>query len=115
MKFKTLLLLLLISVFMVMCKKEGLSKTTGNLELTLPWGDNYTAWTYYIYTESQYNLFLQYQPAVSIRNGISKAKGIVNQKELPAGLYGIHFYSNGTGYKRSFYIYSNKVNKYTLP
>jgi len=103
-------LLLLLLLFSVSCKKEGLSKDTGNLEITVPAG----SWTYAIYAEDQFNRYLNFESAYTVRGGNSQ-NGKINEKELLKGNYGIHFYQNGTGYTRAFQIVANKINKFTMP
>jgi hypothetical protein len=107
-------LLLLFVLFVTSCKKEGLSKTTGNIEIAVPSGDWVPQWEYSIYTGEQFNLFLDYKTSYPIRWGFSHI-GKISEKELPAGTYGIHFYQNGTGYKKIFSVAANKVNKISLP
>jgi hypothetical protein len=102
--------LLLIAILVVSCQKEGLSKDTGNVEITLP----AVSWTYQIYTEEQFNRLLNYESAFAMRSGLSQI-GKISEKELLKGNYGIHFYQNGTGYKRVFQVVANKVNKFTMP
>lgn len=98
--------------FMFSCKKEGLSKDTGNLEITI---NNTNMRAYEIYTEEQYYRFINYQwPFTSYRAGAADVRKIV-EKGLPKGSYGIFVFGNGDGYKKLIYIAANKVNKITMP
>jgi len=104
---------LLLLCLAVACKKEGLSRDTGNLEITVPGGEWTPQWTYAIYTEQQFSRFLDYQESHAIRSGFSHL-GKIKETGLEKGNYGIHFYQNGTGYKRAFQLAANKVNKFTM-
>lgn len=96
------------------CKKEGLSKSTGNIEIEVPSGNGMSQWQYEIYTETQFAFFLDYLPATAIRSGFSHI-GIIEETGLLQGQYGIYFYQNGTGYKRTFIITANKNSKLVMP
>lgn len=107
---KTYYLLFFVLLISFGCKKEGLSKDTGNVEITVP---DWTSWMYSIYTEDQFLRLLDFQTAYPIRTGT--AYGKIAEKELLKGNYGVMFYRDGTGYKKAFQVIAGKVNKYTMP
>lgn len=102
---------LLVALNLASCKKaDGLSKDTGNLEISVP---GIYSWSYKIYIESEFRHFQNFEPAIPFREGV--ATKIIIEKELLRGNYGIHFFQNGTGHQKAFQIVPNKVNKYTMP
>jgi hypothetical protein len=108
---KTRLLLLLL-LFSFACKKEGLSKDTGNLEIRFE--TVYAIDGYNLYTEEQYYRFLNYQwPFTPYRSNLYTA-GKIEEKELPKGSYGIFMWRDGKSYQKLFYISGNKVNRFSM-
>lgn len=95
------------------CRKEGLSKDTGNLEIIIP-TPYQVSWEYAIFNEEQFLLFLNYENALPLRSGRSFT-GLINEKGLKEGAYGLHIYSNSTAHKRSFSIEAGKVTKLKIP
>lgn len=111
--FKLIIAILLLSS----CKKEGLSKDTGNVEVTVPKdGDYYTFWTYETFTEEQY---IRYTSALSyfiLRHG-SSDKGKIYETGLFKGNYVLRARREpGAGiFLKYFQITPKNVTKLTLP
>jgi hypothetical protein len=107
------IIVVILFFFLSGCRKEGLSKDTGNLEITIP-TPYQVSWEYAIFNGEQFLLFLNYEYAIPIRSGRSFT-GLINEKGLKEGAYGLHIYSNSTAHKRSFSIEAGKVTKLKIP
>lgn len=110
---KKVYIFLVVSLIALSCRKEGLSKDTGNLEITIP-TPYQVSWEYAIFNEEQFLLFLNFENALPLRSGRSFT-GLINEKGLKEGAYGLHIYSNSTAHKRSFSIVAGKVTKLKIP
>lgn len=95
------------------CRKEGLSKDTGNVEITTPAAYQVT-WDYYLYTYEEFQHYINAEPSIATRSGHSFT-GLINEKGLKEGVYSIHIFQNGTGYQRTFSIEARKVTKLDVP
>jgi hypothetical protein len=110
MKYKIVVILFF---FLSGCRKEGLSKDTGNVEITTPAAYQVT-WDYYLYTYEEFQHYINAEPSIATRSGRSFT-GLINEKGLKEGVYGIHVFQNGTGYQRNFSIEAGKVTKLNVP
>ena len=99
------------------CRKEGLSKDTGNLEITFKWGDGSPRdfRSYVIYDKEQYYHWLQNDLAVPYRTGGS-GTGKIIITGLPKDDYGIVIWIDDTWRAHQLqYIQANKVTRITMP
>ncbi len=110
---KKVYIFLVVSLIALSCRKEGLSKDTGNVEITIPAAYQVT-WDYYLYTYEEFQNYINAEPSIATRSGRSFT-GLINEKGLKEGIYGIHIFQNGTGYQRSFSIEAGKVTKLDVP
>jgi hypothetical protein len=117
MKYFIFISLLLVISVTIGCKKEGLSKDTGNLEVSFQWGDGTPRpyIRYSIYSEEQYYQWIQNLVATPYRSGGSGV-GVISEKSLPKGNYGIVIWIDETWRSQKIeYVASNKVNKFFFP
>ena len=112
---RNILLLIVLFFSISRCKKEeGLSKETGNLEITKDKSLVGYPMYYELYTEEQYYLYLSNQFALPIKTESTSAatfsiKGLLN------GNYGIRLSYNGDHWQKWVIVTPDKVNKYSLP
>ncbi len=105
--YKIYILLICSSIFWG-CKKDGLSRKTGNIEITIINCDNVSI---KLYTEYQFNNYLNSKPSVTYRelgDGTTITKIENNTytctlKEIPAGVYGC-----------KLYYYDKRYNQYKI-
>jgi len=111
--------IVLLAVFIVIsgCRKEGLSRDTGNLEITFKWGDGSPRpfRSYIIYEKEQYYSWLQNAPAIPYRTG-GGGVGRISEKGLPKGDYGIVIWIDDTWRANQLqYVAANKVTQVAMP
>jgi hypothetical protein len=114
---KCILLLLAFLTTISACRKEGLSKDTGNLEITFRWGNGSAREfrSYFIYDKEQYYNWLQNAGAIPYRTGGAGA-GTIVEKGLPKGDYGIVIWIDDTWRANQLqYVAGNRVTKITMP
>jgi hypothetical protein len=97
------------------CKKEGLSKNTGNVEITVPGGpDFYEQWHYEIFTEEQYDKYINALPYFALREGNSK-NGKIYETGILQGNYVLKTMPvRGGRVIKHFQVVANKINKYSI-
>ncbi len=116
MKINIFIIAALFTIF-CSCRKEGLSKTTGNLEVVIK---ERALFQLKLLTELEFNSYnngnIFY---ATIKEWISENKRkdgtyIYTTSGLPSGFYGlIIIYPNGPILKKSIYIVPKKINSFT--
>jgi len=99
------------------CRKEGLSRDTGNLEINFRWGDGSprSFRSYFIYEKEQYYNWLQNELAIPYRSGGSGIGKIV-ETGLPKGDYGIVIWIDDTWRAHQLqYVAADKVTRINMP
>jgi hypothetical protein len=110
-----LIAVLISCVFLISsCRKEGLSKDTGNLEISFHYMDNSFRY-YFIYDKEQYYKWYVGESAIPYRQGGPGRDKIV-ETSIPKGDYGIVILIDNV-YRTSKlqYIAANKVTKINMP
>jgi hypothetical protein len=114
---KYLLGLMILLIVTTGCRKEGLSRDTGNLEITFRWGDDSPRGfsSYVIYDKEQYYNWLQNDLATPYRTGGSGIGKII-EKGLPKGDYGIVIWIDDTWRAHQLqYVGANEVTRINMP
>jgi len=112
---KTAFVFLAAAVLLVSCRKEGLSKDTGNLEVTVT-KNLYGFYQYRVYTEDQYYKLQTGQLAVPLFKGDIGADNKFSVKEMEKGYYAVYLIgSGGWNSTKVLYIKAKKTNKLEMP
>lgn len=99
------------------CRKEGLSKSTGNIEISIPSNERSSLT---LYTELQFDNFLNFRPSTFYKESpddtyIKNGREICVFRGIPAGNYGYHLYwwvdNNVRVIKKSIVVLNKKTVK----